>query len=301
MSASTEAECKKLYEKMVADGKDEDAIQAALAAATPAITVFNQIDVDKSGGVDAKELQRMLKGLPRKKPMPPPEGWPDGKCPFVPFEAMVDALDGNKDGARRRPSCSIRGGAAASRPRPRRRARVRGGGRRRGVWGTDCGVAAAASLALGREGGRPARLGPRLRRNSHPGPRRRGDPPPQTIRVPGSSPGSAAWGDFASRAAAPRRSAPRTIRNSESFGLGSAARDRPRRPSRAGIISLEEWVENLGKLPGLKAAIDQNLDAATGKLAGYLSLEARLEKLAADGAGTKLHGTFKDAVSLCAT
>merc|ERR1719506_3633755 len=47
-------------------------------------------------------------------------------------------------------------------------------------------------------------------------------------------------------------------------------------------ISLSEWVDNLAKLPGLKTAIESNLDPATGKLATYLSLEARLEKLAAD-------------------
>ena len=47
-------------------------------------------------------------------------------------------------------------------------------------------------------------------------------------------------------------------------------------------ISLLEWVDNLAKLPGLKTAIESNLDPATGKLATYLSLEARLEKLAAD-------------------
>ena len=47
-------------------------------------------------------------------------------------------------------------------------------------------------------------------------------------------------------------------------------------------ISLSEWCDNLAKLPGLKTAIESNLDPATGKLATYLSLEARLEKLAAD-------------------
>ena len=38
-------------------------------------------------------------GLPRKKPLEPEGGWPGGEAPkFVPFEGMVDSLDGNKDG-----------------------------------------------------------------------------------------------------------------------------------------------------------------------------------------------------------
>ena len=137
VSASTEAALKKLYEEKKAAGEEDDAINAALAAATPAVIVFNQIDIDGSGSIDTGELKRLLKGLPRNKPT-------DGS-PFVPFEEMASTLGG--DDAQ---------------------------------------------------------------------------------------------------------------------------------------ISLLEWVDNLAKLPGLKTAIESNLDPATGKLATYLSLEARLEKLAAD-------------------
>ena len=137
VSASTEAALKKLYEEKKAAGEEDDAINAALAAATPAVIVFNQIDIDGSGSIDTGELKRLLKGLPRNKPT-------DGS-PFVPFEDMASTLGG--DDAQ---------------------------------------------------------------------------------------------------------------------------------------ISLLEWVDNLAKLPGLKTAIESNLDPATGKLATYLSLEARLEKLAAD-------------------
>ena len=137
VSASTEAALKKLYDEKKAAGEEDDAINAALAAATPAVIVFNQIDIDGSGSIDTGELKRLLKGLPRNKPT-------DGS-PFVPFEEMASTLGG--DDAQ---------------------------------------------------------------------------------------------------------------------------------------ISLSEWVDNLAKLPGLKTAIESNLDPATGKLATYLSLEARLEKLAAD-------------------
>ena len=129
VSASTEAALKKLYEEKKAAGEEDDAINAALAAATPAVIVFNQIDIDGSGSIDTGELKRLLKGLPRNKPT-------DGS-PFVPFEEMASTLGG--DDAQ---------------------------------------------------------------------------------------------------------------------------------------ISLLEWVDNLAKLPGLKTAIESNLDPATGKLATYLSLEA---------------------------
>ena len=68
VSASTEAALKKLYEEKKAAGEEDDAINAALAAATPAVIVFNQIDIDGSGSIDTGELKRLLKGLPRNKP-----------------------------------------------------------------------------------------------------------------------------------------------------------------------------------------------------------------------------------------
>ena len=87
VSASTEAALKKLYEEKKAAGEEDDAINAALAAATPAVIVFNQIDIDGSGSIDTGELKRLLKGLPRNKPT-------DGS-PFVPFEEMASTLGGD--------------------------------------------------------------------------------------------------------------------------------------------------------------------------------------------------------------
>ena len=45
-----------------------------------------------------------------------------------------------------------------------------------------------------------------------------------------------------------------------------------------GDISLDEWLTNLAKLPGLKAAIEGAIDPATGKVQGYLSLEQMLDE-----------------------
>ena len=159
LAVATQELLKKKYESLKAEGKDDDSISAELAASTPGIIVFSQIDCDHNGSISKKELQRMLKSLPRKKPMPPPEGWPDGQAPaFVPFEKMADTLDSDGDG----------------------------------------------------------------------------------------------------------------------------------------VISLDEWLSNLSKLPGLKAAIDQNLDAATGKLATYQSLEDRLAKLITDVAALEAKESLEE-------
>lgn len=144
LPASTQALLNTKYEALKASGKDDDAINAEMTAALPAVIVFSQIDCDHSGAISRKELTRMLQSIPRSKPLPPPEGWPDGKAPpFVPIEKMVEILDTDGDGQ----------------------------------------------------------------------------------------------------------------------------------------ISLDEWLENLGKLPALEASIKQNVDPATGKLAKYQSLEARLDQL----------------------
>jgi len=46
-----------------------------------------------------------------------------------------------------------------------------------------------------------------------------------------------------------------------------------------GEISMQEWLDNLANLPGLKTAIDACLDPETGKIIGYQSLEDRLAVL----------------------
>mmetsp|Transcript_97570 Transcript_97570/g.279007 ORF Transcript_97570/g.279007 Transcript_97570/m.279007 type:complete len:231 (+) Transcript_97570:164-856(+) len=50
-----------------------------------------------------------------------------------------------------------------------------------------------------------------------------------------------------------------------------------------GEISLDEWLDNLSKLPGLESAINSAIDPATGKLKDYVSLEDRLAELVAKG------------------
>ena len=89
VSASTEAALKKLYEEKKAAGEEDDAINAALAAATPAVIVFNQIDIDGSGSIDTGELKRLLKGLPRNKPT-------DGS-PFMPVHESNGRGTANHD------------------------------------------------------------------------------------------------------------------------------------------------------------------------------------------------------------
>ena len=48
---------------------------------------------------------------------------------------------------------------------------------------------------------------------------------------------------------------------------------------RDGLISLDEWLLNLGTLPGLKMAIEGAIDKETGLIKGYVSLETRLDSL----------------------
>merc|ERR1719174_1065850 len=54
------------------------------------LLVFQQIDLDGSGTIDRKELQRLLKALPKTKPAP--------GVPFVPFDDMIKTLDTDDDG-----------------------------------------------------------------------------------------------------------------------------------------------------------------------------------------------------------
>ena len=65
----------------------------------PSIVLFNQIDCDHSGSVSLKELKRMIKSLPRKKPTPPSGGWPGGSPPpYMTIDEMFTKLDSNADG-----------------------------------------------------------------------------------------------------------------------------------------------------------------------------------------------------------
>ena len=64
-------------------GMSDEDIEAELKASLPSIVLFDQIDCDHSGEVTKKELKRMLKSLPRKKPVEPEGGWPGGEQPKV--------------------------------------------------------------------------------------------------------------------------------------------------------------------------------------------------------------------------
>jgi Ca2+-binding EF-hand superfamily protein len=88
------------YEKRKALGQLDDEIGATFKEALPAIIVFNQIDCDHDGTLSRREISRLLRALPRHKPVPPPGGWPEGggPPPFVPVEQLVDILDADKDG-----------------------------------------------------------------------------------------------------------------------------------------------------------------------------------------------------------
>ena len=144
LSSTAQDTLKSKYAALSGEGKDDGAISQSLADSLPGIIIFDQIDCDHTGSVSKKELQRLLKSLPRKKPVPPEGGWPGGEPPkFVPIEGIIAALDGDGDGE----------------------------------------------------------------------------------------------------------------------------------------VSLDEWLENIAKLPGLKAAIDGAVDPSTGKIASYQSLKARLDEL----------------------
>jgi len=57
---------------------------------SPGVLVFKQIDTNDSGTVERKELQRMLRGLPKTKPK---EG-----VKFVPFDEMISIFDSDGSG-----------------------------------------------------------------------------------------------------------------------------------------------------------------------------------------------------------
>ena len=104
LSEAQKAQLTEMYEKGKAAGKDDETLSKELEAGLPAVIVFNQIDCDHTGSVSKKELNRLLKALPRRKPVPPEGGWPEGGPPkFVPIEDMVASLDIDGDVSFRHP------------------------------------------------------------------------------------------------------------------------------------------------------------------------------------------------------
>ncbi|GMI01436.1 hypothetical protein TrST_g11546 [Triparma strigata] len=98
LSQQTQAQLKAKYEASAGEGKTDDDINAELSENLPAIILFNQIDEDRSGAIDKKELKKCLMSMPKKKPVEPEGGWPEGRPPkFVPFDEIVDSLDTDKD------------------------------------------------------------------------------------------------------------------------------------------------------------------------------------------------------------
>ena len=99
LSESQKQQLQEMYEKGKAAGKSDEDLTAELAGGLPAVIVFNQVDCDHTGSISKKELNRLLKALPRRKPVPPEGGWPGGEVPkFVPIEQMVASMDIDGDG-----------------------------------------------------------------------------------------------------------------------------------------------------------------------------------------------------------
>jgi len=87
------------YTKRSGEGKDDDTLKTELNESIASIIVFNQIDCDHDGTLSAREIRRLLRALPNKKPLPPPEGWPDGVSPpFIPVDKIMEILDSDNDG-----------------------------------------------------------------------------------------------------------------------------------------------------------------------------------------------------------
>ena len=99
LSSTAQDTLKSKYAALSGEGKDDGTISQSLTDSLPGIIIFDQIDCDHTGSVSKKELQRLLKSLPRKKPVPPEGGWPGGEAPkFVPIEGIVATLDSDGDG-----------------------------------------------------------------------------------------------------------------------------------------------------------------------------------------------------------
>jgi len=97
LSPAQMAQLQAEYKKGQEAGKSDEELTAALAAALPAVIVFNQIDCDHSGAVSMRELHRMLRALPRNKPLPPAGGWPGGEAPkFVGIEEVIKVFAGGE-------------------------------------------------------------------------------------------------------------------------------------------------------------------------------------------------------------
>jgi len=87
------------YKTKTGEGLDDATLAEILQVSMPAIIIFNQIDCDHSGKVSMRELYRLLRALPRNKPIPPEGGWPNGEAPkFVPPEEMIKIFDTDGDG-----------------------------------------------------------------------------------------------------------------------------------------------------------------------------------------------------------
>ena len=85
------------YKTKTGEGLDDATLAEILQVSMPAIIIFNQIDCDHSGKVSMRELYRLLRALPRNKPIPPEGGWPNGEAPkFVPPEEMIKVFDTGK-------------------------------------------------------------------------------------------------------------------------------------------------------------------------------------------------------------
>jgi Ca2+-binding EF-hand superfamily protein len=83
-------EVEKLVTELKAKRAEVKALRETGVKPSPGVLVFKQIDTNGSGTVERKELQRMLRGLPKTKPK---EG-----VKFVPFDDMIAIFDSDGSG-----------------------------------------------------------------------------------------------------------------------------------------------------------------------------------------------------------
>merc|ERR1719379_3171118 len=83
-------EVEKLVTELKAKRAEVKALRETGVKPSPGVLVFKQIDTNNSGTVERKELQRMLRGLPKTKPK---EG-----VKFVPFDEMISIFDSDGSG-----------------------------------------------------------------------------------------------------------------------------------------------------------------------------------------------------------
>ena len=237
-----------------------------------------------------KELKRLLKSLPRKKPVEPEGGWPGGEAPkFVPFEELVDTLDADKDG-----DISLDEWLTNLAKLPGLKAAIEGAidpatGKVQGYLSLeqmlDETLAKLAPLeAKAAAGGGDAALddaekaeAAKLRELA------------AKLRASVGSAGLAVFRqvDLDHSGKIDRKELMRVLKQlpkPEKMPPGAKKMSLDEIVAVLdvdgdGVIDEAEWLAQLEKIPALKASIEQAVDPATGKIVGYRTLEEQLAKV----------------------